>query len=674
MVDFRRWVIAAAVLALFAGLAGAQVTGPGSTGAFTCSANVAVPPQLRSEGLTDLIGDIVITCSGGQLPPPGTAGTAIPTANFVVSLQTNVTSRIIGSGGLSEALLMIDEPGSALAGPVQGSGPTAPQITCTVAQGAGPGGCPEVVSGPTTNGIFVPAAATPGQNTFNGNGPNTGPANIFFGVVSGNQVTFNGIPILAPVSSTVVRVFRITNIRANVNGLGGGGLAGTTQLQAAIAISGNSSVPVNNPVMIAGFVQSGLSTSLTSATGGGLAAGGTTFPQCQTLNSPQGVATVRFTENFGTAFKTRVSPTGNSNGQAGPFPNNFQNVPGFIYNSESGFILNFGFGGSTVGGITLPGVTQPGLADYGTRLKATFSNVPQGVRLFVSVTNLANNTLNSTITPQPPGTSTTSFAQLVSGEAVPDLNGSVPIVNPSTQVNGTNTGIAEIFPNSAGVFIATWEVVNTNPAVNETFIFGVWTQFAASPNTNVPPAPSTASVNLSFAPTAPYAFSTGAGSAASSSLTIPRFADTSIAKPILAINLCQTLLLYPFVTNANGFDTGLTIANTTADPVGTAPQNGTCKLSWYDAVTAKLTTTGIQNVDPTKDVPITSGQTAINLASALVPGFNGYMFALCNFQYAHGFAFISDAGARNLAMGYLAEVVTPGGLNNRGPAAESLAH
>ena len=30
------------------------------------------------------------------------------------------------------------------------------------------------------------------------------------------------------------------------------------------------------------------------------------------------------------------------------------------------------------------------------------------------------------------------------------------------------------------------------------------------------------------------------------------------------------------------------------------------------------------------------------------------MFAVCNFQYAHGFAFISDVGARNLAMGYLA--------------------
>jgi hypothetical protein len=33
------------------------------------------------------------------------------------------------------------------------------------------------------------------------------------------------------------------------------------------------------------------------------------------------------------------------------------------------------------------------------------------------------------------------------------------------------------------------------------------------------------------------------------------------------------------------------------------------------------------------------------------------MIATCSFSYAHGFALISDAGARNLATGYLAQVV-----------------
>jgi len=55
------------------------------------------------------------------------------------------------------------------------------------------------------------------------------------------------------------------------------------------------------------------------------------------------------------------------------------------------------------------------------------------------------------------------------------------------------------------------------------------------------------------------------------------------------------------------------------------------------------------------------------LASVTVPNFQGYMIAICQFQYAHGFAFISDLGARNLAMGYLALVVPdPAGNGGRG--------
>jgi hypothetical protein len=38
-------------------------------------------------------------------------------------------------------------------------------------------------------------------------------------------------------------------------------------------------------------------------------------------------------------------------------------------------------------------------------------------------------------------------------------------------------------------------------------------------------------------------------------------------------------------------------------------------------------------------------------------GFTGYLIAQCNFQLAHGYAFISDYGARNLAQGYLALVL-----------------
>jgi hypothetical protein len=41
------------------------------------------------------------------------------------------------------------------------------------------------------------------------------------------------------------------------------------------------------------------------------------------------------------------------------------------------------------------------------------------------------------------------------------------------------------------------------------------------------------------------------------------------------------------------------------------------------------------------------------------------MFAICNFQLAHGFAFISDLQVQHIAMGYLA-VVLDDPANNSG--------
>ncbi|MEO6759301.1 MAG: hypothetical protein ABIO24_07585, partial [Saprospiraceae bacterium] len=39
---------------------------------------------------------------------------------------------------------------------------------------------------------------------------------------------------------------------------------------------------------------------------------------------------------------------------------------------------------------------------------------------------------------------------------------------------------------------------------------------------------------------------------------------------------------------------------------------------------------------------------------AATRGFQGYMIAQCQFQYAHGFAFISDVGANRVSEAYLA--------------------
>ena len=84
-----------------------------------------------------------------------------------------------------------------------------------------------------------------------------------------------------------------------------------------------------------------------------------------------------------------------------------------------------------------------------------------------------------------------------------------------------------------------------------------------------------------------------------------------------------------------------------------AAQAGNCKLTYYGGTTAAPTVPP----GPSDTGVIPAGTVWTNTLQTIAPNFQGYMFAVCNFQYAHGFAFISDVGARNLAMGYLALVI-----------------
>jgi hypothetical protein len=652
MVDFRRWILALAVLALFTGLASAQVgTGVGNNPQFTCATNVSAVPQLRAEGLTEVTGDIVITCTGGNPVQPGTQ---IPTVNISVFLNTNVTSRLFSTApNVSEALLMIDEPGSTSPAPIPGFGPAAPQSVCPTPAS----GCTEFATDIGAEPGF-PAGFTVATNTNNGAAVTPGATagfNVFQGVVNPDGihpqlVTFFGIPVLAPASTGTSRVFRITNIRANAS-VFSGTVAGTQQLIAQITVSNPSALPITNSVPVVGFVQRGLNTT----TAGTLAG-----RQC-TTTTKQFISTLNFTEGFATAFKTRVAAQSNSLGAGQIAPSN-QNVPGSIYNSESNFVL------PVTGGTA-------GLADFGTRLKATFHNVPTNISLFVSATNVVNSTTALAAPPSPIGGSagnntSTSFAVLVSGETTPDgTGGTTPATSTSTTFG--NIPVIQVPVDATGTATAVWEVVNTNPASLDTLTFAVFTTFAG----NTVPAPTAVTANLSFAPTPPAISLTSGVLAGGSALPIPRFADLSAASTVLNISICRTVLLYPFVTNAPGFDTGIAISNTSTDPFGTGPQSGACTLNFFSG--------------PTNPPPITTASIASGTVFPLVmsntsglQGFTGYMIATCNFQYAHGFAFISDLGTRNFAMGYLALVIPdPSSGRNADPlstapasSGENIAH
>ena len=96
---------------------------------------------------------------------------------------------------------------------------------------------------------------------------------------------------------------------------------------------------------------------------------------------------------------------------------------------------------------------------------------------------------------------------------------------------------------------------------------------------------------------APFYTTANAGTAGSG-LNIPRFTGRTEASNLFKINSCQTNLLFPYVTNQAGFDTGIAISNTSQDPFSaTNANNGTCTMNYYGVLangnaptTAKETT------------------------------------------------------------------------------------
>jgi hypothetical protein len=571
MVDFRKWFLVLALVVMTAATASAQ------NAAFACTASAGVPPLLRSEGLTELTGDIVLNCTGGDPLVP-------IIANFQVFLNTNMTSRFI-SDPYTEAMLLINEP--------------------------------------------VEGAQVLGTNVFAGR------------KIGDNSIAWLGVPVVPP-GSVGTRVIRMTGVRANANQLGVASGLIPTQVFAFISISGSTSVPLNNPQQTVGFIQSGLEFLVRDTTGGSIDQAERTRLQCKDENDDlavdptdpdvdQGVhSRVRFNERFATAFKTGRA-VGN------------QAAPGVIYNTESGYI-NTSLQGSPPNG-TLATFQNGGLANTGTRLRAQFNNIPTGVRLYVTTDPVATTGGSNAVfvTSDPNGVGGSILAPPPPTAEQPPLYIEIPVFN------GTGT--------------ATWEITAADPLQIGRCDFGVlWAWDANQPGVG------TATANGSFAPISSVGTS-------NLSAPIPRFADTSSAINILELIQCRTSLLFPFVSNQAGFDTGMTIANTSRDSFGTATQTGTCTLNYYGntnggAAPPAQTTNAI----PAGEHLAATLSGGGNFGVTATPGFQGYIIAVCQFQYAHGFAFISDVGAQRLAQGYVALVIN-GGQNRdavRTGSSESL--
>jgi hypothetical protein len=714
MADFRKLFFALAVVALLVGTASTASAQQGSNPAFTCQGNAGVPPIVRAEGLSELVGDMILNCTGGVITP---TGSSVPQVNVQIFLNTNITSKLTADPA-SEALLMIDEPSAAT------------QVLCT--NSATGTGCPVTGVGATalgtdgqTDGVDYESGLVGFQNTSSvtrtagvGGATVSGtfgafadPNNLYTvpNVFQGRQVGANsliwlGVPIDPP-GSNFTRIIRITNVRANANQLGVSSTLVPSQIVMNISATGTTSVPINNPQQTVAFVQTGLTFAVRSGHGGGTLG---SFLQCTNFNtalSTNPSATyngatsntnpggrpflMRFSEGFPSSFKKRSSAAFASADVSPTVPD--QATPNQVLNVESGFERNVSGWNVLSGQSSATNPNAAGVATQGTRLKATFNNIPAGVVLYASVYEIVNTkddppsncagtvcagvagTTSTGPSTQNLGTllgtggnttASTSRARLI----ITDSQGSGSF-SPASATSTSDGGLAPL-PIANGSATAVWEVMDSNPLNFETFYFAIAPAFTANPGSNLPGI-GTMTTNGSFAPLSTV-------TTASASAPVPRFADTSRAINTARIVACATDLLFPFLTNQAGFDSGFVISNTSQDPFGTTPQAGTCKLNYYGGTTGG----GAAPPAQTSAVVASGAQlTAVlstggNLGVAATPGFQGYMIAQCAFQFAHGFAFISDVGASRLAESYLALVMDAqySGFPRTGVESEVLGH
>jgi hypothetical protein len=686
MADFRKWLVAFAVVAILLGLATTASAAIINNPPLTCNFNSSAPRQVRGEGVAELVGDFVITCTGGT---PTAPGDPVPLTNLHVQLQVPITSRIVGTAtapagskyNASEALLMIDEPFPADPFPPGATGvpgAASPQVGCVATGG-------QVSNNPYMGSAYVGVCEIPGTG---GGSTYNGVYNTFQGLATTNLTTklstidFNGVPIDPP-GSVNERVIRITNVRGDMTGLLGpnNGANGVAVL-ATISVSGQQNLTFAQPTLTVAYVYQGL-------VGGAVV--GNSFVQCLApptqacydyvsthhgrTTCPADAYSIVFAEGFASSFKTQQitdslyeTTDGDASdsvlgsirwdGDGGFEP---QNVPGLNYYTETGFTPDTD--GELVADDPDAGYDSIGVADSGTRFLIDIKNLQNGVALFfpgeVDGTDTADNSPDLYL--------------FIVPDANADGTGGAPDPTKDIEVDGSWTATS----GDTHEFI-TYEVMGDDPNLIEQVTITPGITYAPDLTKPVPAlganeTPSIAYATVSFAPIAadrpgaplpPNDGKTNTTKRAS----LPRFINSALSPAVaVTISPCSCNLLFPWVVSSDGYDTGLAVVNTSWGPTiwpADTSQTGTITLWFYgtragDAVQGEYhpntTATPAEAAitvpagcaftlimslgDGTNCVPTPTGNGKID--AAVTAGFVGYIIATTTFQYCHGVAYVT---------------------------------
>jgi hypothetical protein len=293
----------------------------------------------------------------------------------------------------------------------------------------------------------------------------------------------------------------------------------------------------------------------------------------------------------------------------------------------------------------------------------------------------ALSTVNGTVTGPMP-TNPTQIVVTITGITpglVIEYDGPVgPDQSPTLVLDPSVNGAKFTSTSLTQVFTFTIPVVKDNPTVIETadLQFSIFSKSGSATGVTIPGA-STVTATVALGPVGSLA----SPATATASLT---FAPNTQGKGTVAnISDCITALLWPYVTNSPGFNTGITISNTSADtpafPIGGAlPLAGACTIYGWAG-------TGGTALGSFTTPSIPAGATWVTAISG-IPAFSGmnggYLIGVCPFQNGHGSAFLwSDAialGSPDIASGYLALIIPNPAIVPRSPAGggpgEGLLH
>jgi hypothetical protein len=287
-------------------------------------------------------------------------------------------------------------------------------------------------------------------------------------------------------------------------------------------------------------------------------------------------------------------------------------------------------------------------------ISVTFGNLASGANYYVPVTasavmNVTSATLVSANNTTSPVTSVNigpSSAQVTGVYQLTVNNGSATALYHLT--GATTAGVeAFIVPLYAVVTSGATVGVTSSPTVTATFTGNgqagqQYDQFSSTQNEQTASASSSAT--------------------ALSGLSWPTITigSTNAATGGGELTSCATTLLFPYILNSGGYDTGIALTNAS---VGTSvSQDGTCSMMFYGS--------GAPSTNPYVTSTIKAGTVGAFTVSSVASGFQGYAIATCNFQDAHGFAFITDGygqAGRGLSQGYLAIVTSAAGTTVSSP-------